>query len=155
MIREVEKIVTEVGIDTKYIEFEITESTFLFNSDIVFKVIKSLKSMGIHISLDDFGTGYSSLSYLRKIPLDSLKIDKTFIDDIEHNSQARNLLKSIITIARDLDLTTVAEGVETSFQKEILKDLGCDIFQGYLFSKPLPPCDFSFLLNSYNPNKVI
>ena len=155
LIREVEKIVSKVGIDTKYIEFEITESTFLFNSDTVFKVIKSLKSMGIHISLDDFGTGYSSLSYLRKIPLDSLKIDKSFIDDIEQNSQAKKLLKSIITIARDLDLTTVAEGVETTVQKEILKDMGCDILQGYLFSEPLPPCDFSFLLNSFNRGRVI
>ena len=154
LIREVEKIVSKVGINTKYIEFEITESTFLFNSDTVFKIIKSLKSMGIHISLDDFGTGYSSLSYLRKIPLDSLKIDKSFIDDIEQDIQAKKLLKSIITIARDLDLTTVAEGVETTVQKEILKDMGCDILQGYLFSKPVPPCDFSYLLNSFNLHRV-
>ncbi len=156
LIEVIENILIDAPINAENLEFEITESAFLNNSELVFYIFKSLKSMGIHISLDDFGTGYSSLSYLKKIPLDSLKIDKSFIDDIESNEQSRKLLKSIITIAKDLNLSTVAEGVENIAQKEILKDLECDMLQGYLFCKPLPPEDFSILLksNTFSENKV-
>ena len=151
LIGFVENILEKTSINGENLEFEITESAFLTNSNAVSKIIKSIKKMGIHISLDDFGTGYSSLSYLKKIPLDGLKIDKSFIDDIEYNPQSRKLLKSIITIAKDLNLNTVAEGVENKIQKEILINMECDMLQGYLFSKPLNPDDFSNLLDSTKP----
>ncbi len=149
IIGAVDKIILSTGIDTKNLELEITESAFLNNTSEVFSTFDELKKMGVHISLDDFGTGYSSFSYLKNLPIDSLKIDKSFIDDIEFNPQSGKLLKSILNIARDLNLKTVAEGVETLRQKEILQELGCDMLQGYYFSKPVTPEEFrEFLLSN-------
>lgn len=138
----VEKILSLTGLETKNLELEITESAFLDNTAGVFRTFKILKENGIHISLDDFGTGYSSFSYLKNLPIDSLKIDKSFISDVESSALSRKLLKSIFNIARDLDLETVAEGIENSRQKEILQELGCDMLQGYHFSRPLSPENF-------------
>jgi EAL domain-containing protein (putative c-di-GMP-specific phosphodiesterase class I) len=93
--------------------------------------------MGIHLSLDDFGTGYSSLAYLRKFPLNTLKIDKAFVDDIEQSEQGRNMVATIVTIAHNLGMDVVAEGVETNQQLNFLAGLHCEQLQGYLYSKPL------------------
>jgi len=153
LISAIDKLLESTLINVSNLELEITESAFLNNSDEVFQIFKEIKDKGIHISLDDFGTGYSSFSYLKRIPLDSLKIDKTFIDDIEHNEQSRKLLKSIFDIAKNLNLKTVAEGVENIRQKEILQDLNCDILQGYFYSPPITPDDFAIFLNKNKTNQ--
>jgi EAL domain-containing protein (putative c-di-GMP-specific phosphodiesterase class I) len=96
-----------------------------------------IRAMGIHLSLDDFGTGYSSLAYLKKFPLNTLKIDKAFVDDIELSEQGRNMVATIVTIAHNLGMDVVAEGVETNQQLSFLAGLRCEQLQGYLYSKPL------------------
>ncbi len=124
-------------IATKYITIEITESVFIDDQKHVQELLDSMKKQGVTISLDDFGTGYSSMSILQKLPLDELKIDKSFIDDIVKSKNSQSIVHSIIIIAKSLGLKVVAEGVEDFEQKEILDEMGCDIYQGYLFSKPL------------------
>lgn len=120
------------------IEIEITESGLLDDIDYSVMTLKRLRESGISIAIDDFGTGYSSLSYLRRLPVDVLKIDKSFIDDIDQKSAAE-LIKTIITIGKQLSIDIVAEGTETVEQVDKLEQMGCSRFQGYFFSKPLPP----------------
>ena len=101
-----------------------------------------IKSMGISIAIDDFGSGYSSLNYLKRLPVDVLKIDRSFIQEIETDPSDSAIVSGIIGLAQNLEMKTVAEGVETEAQREMLRALGCDSFQGYLVAKPLPASDF-------------
>lgn len=116
---------------------EITESLFIEDIEYILPLLEKIHAMGLHISMDDFGTGYSSLSILRKLPIDELKIDKSFIDTIVDDLPTQKMVQNIITIGKNLDLHIVAEGVETKEQEDVLKHFGCDMFQGYLYSKPL------------------
>jgi len=116
---------------------EITESLFIEDIDYVLPLLQKIRGMGLHISMDDFGTGYSSLSILRKLPIDELKIDKSFVDTILNDMTAEKMIQNIITIGKNFDLYILAEGVETKEQEAVLKSLGCDRFQGYLYAKPL------------------
>ncbi|WP_415899325.1 EAL domain-containing protein [Neptuniibacter sp. QD48_11] len=125
-------------INKSRLKIEITESLFIQDLDYVLGMINQFKAEGISVSLDDFGTGYSSLSLLKNLPIDELKIDKSFVDDIVEDQDARLLLQGIIDIAHKMGITIVAEGVETLEQKQILDDLGCEVFQGYYFYKPMP-----------------
>ena len=115
---------------------EITESLFMTDFDKVLKTIERLREHGIRISMDDFGTGYSSLSLLRKLPLDELKIDKSFVDTILEDEKAANMIRSIIAIAQSHNMELVAEGVEEEAQARALTEMGCRRFQGYYFSRP-------------------
>jgi EAL domain-containing protein (putative c-di-GMP-specific phosphodiesterase class I) len=115
---------------------EITESLFMSDFERVLKTIERLREKGIRISMDDFGTGYSSLSLLRKLPLDELKIDKSFVDTILEDEKAANMIRSIIAIARSHNMELVAEGVEEEAQASALVEMGCRRFQGYYFSRP-------------------
>ncbi|MFT7859663.1 MAG: EAL domain-containing protein [Sulfurimonas sp.] len=124
--------------------FEITETSTSDNLKKIIDVINTLKTFGIKFSMDDFGTGYSSLSYLREIPIDELKIDKSFISELDDEQQAL-LVKSIIEISRNMNLSIVAEGVEEKYQKDFLEELDCDLYQGYYFHKPLDQKDFEAL----------
>ncbi len=126
------------GNDTKRLNLEITENVFLEDNEKVKSTLSKVKELGIEISLDDFGTGYSSLTYLRKFPIDILKIDKSFIDNIVKNKEDINVLDAIIKIAKTMNMKTVVEGVETLSQFYVLQYMEVDLFQGYLFSKPLP-----------------
>lgn len=140
-------------IDTSKLCIELTESVLINNFEENLKKIEELKELGLTLSLDDFGTGYSSLSYLKNIPFDFLKIDKSFIDDILKDPKDRMFIQIIIDIAQTMNLTVVAEGVEVHGQLTTLDGLGCDIYQGYLCSKPLPSEKFEklFLLDKrYN-----
>ena len=110
--------------------------------------LRSLQDLGIKLALDDFGTGYSSLSYLRRLPVDYLKLDKSFIVELEGNPRDRLLLGGVIDLAHDLDLTVVAEGVESAGHLAQLRQVGCDMAQGNHFAKPMPPEEFSMLLAS-------
>ncbi|MBD0788422.1 EAL domain-containing protein [Vibrio sp. Y2-5] len=129
--------IQSTGIDSSRIVFEITEGTFLNDIPGTVTVIEQLKEVGIKFSIDDFGTGYSSLSYLSKLPVDEVKIDKSFINDLVEDEDAYNLVKSILAVASIKQLTIVAEGVETKEQSQILADLACHLLQGYYFSRPV------------------
>ena len=138
-------------IDPSLLEAELTESMIMRNIDTSLMVIKSLKELNIKLSLDDFGTGYSSLSYLTKIPLDTLKIDRSFVMNMtEGRLHDKNVVKMIIGLAKSLNFKVLAEGVETEEQYRILKEWGCDEYQGYYFSKPLPPDKFAELFVNIN-----
>ena len=129
-------------IKPEWINFEITETSAMNSGTIMEEIFTALSGLGVSISVDDFGTGYSSLSYIKRFDLDELKIAKELIDHIVENQEERLIIKAIILMAQGMGLSTIAEGVETEAQLEILKDLGCEAIQGYLYSKPLAAQDF-------------
>ncbi|MGE8080477.1 EAL domain-containing protein [Peribacillus loiseleuriae] len=145
-LHTIEKTIKEAGIYPQDLEFEMTESSCLNNKEIAKNTMNALKDMGITISLDDFGTGYSSLSYLTQFPFDVIKIDKSFIQNMIHSDQDMFIAKSIIYLAKGLQIKVVAEGVETIQQLDILKKEECHQIQGYLFSRPVPNQEFKILL---------
>ena len=132
-------ILRETGLDPKYLELELTESVSLQDVDSAILKMLELRALGIALALDDFGTGYSSLSYLQRLPIDTLKIDRAFVQNIVGNDAAKSLIASVISLAHGLGLKVVTEGVETASQAAILKHLGCDELQGFLLGKPGPP----------------
>jgi diguanylate cyclase (GGDEF)-like protein/PAS domain S-box-containing protein len=135
------------GLAAAHLDVELTESMLMQGPEQVIDTLQRLKAMGVRIALDDFGTGYSSLAYLRRFPIDEIKIDKSFVRDIDSTSGAASLVQAIIGIARSLDLGVVAEGVETPAQHRFLRKHGCDRMQGYLFSRPLPAEEMVRLLS--------
>jgi len=149
LVGMIEGILKETQLPARYLELEITEGTVMDSPQKAIDTMHQIRAMGIHLSLDDFGTGYSSLAYLKKFPLNTLKIDKAFVDDIETSEQGRNMVATIVTIAHNLGLQVVAEGVETNQQLSFLSGLRCEQLQGYLYSKPLPQKDFSSYLLSH------
>ena len=128
------------------IELEITENILIENTQKVSEKLKTLRDLGLKISIDDFGTGYASLRYLQQLPIGMIKIDRSFITHINENKNDLAIVKTIMTMARNLDISVIAEGVETAEQLEILKDLGCEYYQGYYFSKPISKEDFQVML---------
>ncbi|MDI6812302.1 MAG: EAL domain-containing protein [Desulfitobacteriaceae bacterium] len=141
----IKEVLAETSLEPHLLELEITESIAAQDIDLTISILNDLKAMGIHISIDDFGTGFSSLSYLRSFPIDTLKIDKSFVKDIrpEHGDE---IVTAIIDLAQNLQLRVIAEGVETEEQLAFLKGKHCDEIQGYIFSKPLPSSDVNTLL---------
>jgi len=131
-------LVREGGVAPSRIAFEITETSVATDFDQAQRTMEMLKALGCKISLDDFGTGYSSLTYVHRFPLDCIKIDRSFVADVEDNALARQLVRSLAGMTADLGLTSVVEGVETDAQRRILAGLGCDMAQGYLFARPMP-----------------
>ena len=143
---QVIKIMEIYNIEPHNLELEITESVSLGELVVITKNLQTLKKRGIKISMDDFGTGFSSLGQLDLFELDKLKIDKIFIDDIVSVPKRQDLVESIVAMAKSLDLTTVAEGIETKEQLSCLKEIGCHLGQGYLFSEPLKKSEIELLL---------
>lgn len=163
-IKIVNDTLKETGTDPKLIEIEITETTLIQHEKEVSLAIRCLKELGIKVALDDFGTGYSSLSYLTRYPLDTIKIDQSFISNITKNNSDEVIVKATILMAKGLEKNVVAEGVETVEQLSFLKQHGCSEIQGYLFSKPVPEKQFQSLLtksllhpiyNSHNPVEIM
>ncbi len=142
LVAVISDILKETQLPARYLELEITEGTVMDSPQSAINTMLQIRSMGIHLSLDDFGTGYSSLAYLKRFPLNTLKIDKAFVDDIEESEQGRNMVATIVTIAHNLGLQVVAEGVEQTLQLDFLASLDCEQLQGYLYSKPLAEKDF-------------
>jgi diguanylate cyclase (GGDEF)-like protein len=142
------RILEETGSAPQSLELELTESSIMSNAGTTIDVLTRLQNMGVMISIDDFGTGFSSLSYLKRLPIDTLKIDQSFIRDLTTNQDDAALVMAIITLAHNLRLRVVAEGVETEEQWRFLHLLRCDEIQGFVFSKPLPPDDLERLLAS-------
>ncbi|MDH4127519.1 MAG: EAL domain-containing protein [Spirochaetota bacterium] len=141
-LNEIKKIIKKTNIDPNYLEFEITESVLIHDVEKTVKTLREFKNMGIKNAIDDFGTGYSSLSYLKRFPIDTLKIDQSFVRDINTNPDASAIVNAIISMGHSLNMKVVAEGVENYEQYKFLRDNFCDIAQGYYLSKPLPADEF-------------
>jgi EAL domain-containing protein (putative c-di-GMP-specific phosphodiesterase class I) len=131
------------GIAPQNLALEITEGILLNNIDEALNWLQAIHRMGLRVYLDDFGTGYSSLSYLKRFPLETLKVDKSFVQDMQYDGNERSLVQAIIAMARSLGLTVVAEGVESAGHLQILREMGCHYAQGYYLSRPLPIEDFA------------
>ena len=145
LVANVRRVLQETGLEGRYLELELTES-MLMDQEIVGGALTGLRALGVKLSIDDFGTGYSSLSYLKRYPIDRLKIDRSFIDDLGVDADDRAIAVAIINLARTLKLAAVAEGVERQEQLDFLRDHGCDQFQGYLAGSPVPAAEFSAML---------
>jgi EAL domain-containing protein (putative c-di-GMP-specific phosphodiesterase class I) len=126
------------GLDADRLWLEITESALMRDADEAVTILRSLRDLGLHVEIDDFGTGYSSLSYLRRFPVETLKIDRSFVDDLEERSENAAIVRAIVGLGDSLGLAIVAEGVERPVQATRLQALGCQFAQGYLFGKPRP-----------------
>lgn len=137
---------TTHGIPGERLEVEITESMVMSDIEQAVRTFQDIKALGVNVAIDDFGTGYSSLSYLKRLPIDSIKIDKSFVDDIEFDSNSIVIIRAIDAMAHCMELRVVAEGVENEIQLSFLRTCGCDEMQGYYFSKPLPAGDVGALL---------
>ena len=144
----VARALAETGIDPDRLVLEITESLVMENLEEGKLALDQIAAQGVRLAIDDFGTGFSSLTYLQFLPLDYLKLDKSFIDGMT-NDRARHIVHSVILLARGLNLETIAEGIETETQREELRALGCDMIQGYLLSKPKPFDEIIEWLNKY------
>ena len=131
-------VIKQTGIQAKNLVLEITESLMLDDNNLIVKQLEEIKGLNVELSLDDFGTGYSSLSYLQKYPLSIIKIDRSFVERMDSNSKSESLIDAIISLSQSLELSVVAEGIETVEQVSKLKAKGCDYFQGYFYAKPLP-----------------
>ena len=151
LVEEVSQILEETGLDPSHLVLEITESVLMDEAEATIGVLEGLKELGLRLAIDDFGTGYSSLSYLRVFPIDFLKIDRQFVRRAGQSKDSDIILNSMIGLAHALDLTVVAEGAETADEVIKLKDLGCDLAQGYFFSRPLAPEDVTLLLAINTP----
>ncbi|GED59355.1 EAL domain-containing protein [Brevibacillus formosus] len=145
LVEMIKDILQETNLSPNWLELEITESIFVKMEEAT-AVLQQIRDIGIQISIDDFGTGYSSFSYIKSLPVDTIKIDASFIRDIHHNQESQAIVKAIVTIAQSLNMNVIAEGIELHDQVAALKENGCDHGQGYLFSKPLPTDDFDQLL---------
>ena len=144
----VQGIITDTGIDPRYLELELTESTIMEHVDDTIETLLALRKLGVHLSIDDFGTGYSSMAYLKRFTIDKLKIDQSFVRDLAIDSDDAAIVTATIAMAHALKLTVIAEGVETEQQLQFLKDKGCEQMQGYYFSRPVPAGEATELLRS-------
>ncbi len=145
-VSTVAAVLKETGLAGECLEFEVTETVIMQNPDFAVSILIQLRELGIHISIDDFGTGYSSLAHLKRFSVNTLKIDRTFVRDMENNSTDAAITSAIISMGNSLDLKVIAEGVETEGQFDMLREKNCDEMQGYLFSKPIPVEDVAALL---------
>jgi EAL domain-containing protein (putative c-di-GMP-specific phosphodiesterase class I) len=142
-VRDLLETLATAHMDASDLELEVTESMLARDVELVWQKLSQLRQGGVHIALDDFGTGYSSLNLLRRLPVDIIKIDKSFIDDVDSSPDAQSIVTAISAMSHALDKALVAEGVETEAQVEFLRGIGCHVCQGYLFSKPMSAEDLA------------
>lgn len=142
ILETITRTLAENDLEPRFLELEITESVLMNNADSAVQILMQLREMGISLAIDDFGTGYSSLSYLKRFPIASLKIDRSFVMDMTEDSNDAAIVSSIVALAKNMDLQVTAEGIETSRQLEVIKRLGCDYGQGYLLGRPAPAEEF-------------
>ena len=141
LVEDIDQVLLETAIDPNYLKMEITESAIMDNAQTAITVLEQLRSRHIQISIDDFGTGYSSLGYLHRFPVDNLKIDRSFVSQIQSDKRKYQVVDTIVSLSKQLQLSIIAEGIETTEQLQWLQNVGCEYGQGYLFSKPLPAVD--------------
>jgi EAL domain-containing protein (putative c-di-GMP-specific phosphodiesterase class I) len=139
LLKRAKTVLDATGLDPETLEFEITESVAMGDAERSTEIMKRLRDVGIRFSVDDFGTGYSSLGYLKRFPIDTLKIDKSFVADVITKSDDATLVKTVIAMAHNLNLDVCAEGTETKDQLDFLGRNSCDRVQGYYYSRPVPP----------------
>jgi EAL domain-containing protein (putative c-di-GMP-specific phosphodiesterase class I) len=144
----VHTVLLETGLSPSRLELEITESVLVDDFSRGQAILRRLKTLGVKIAMEDFGTGYSSLSYLQSFPFDEIKLDRSFVSDLETNNNSAAIVRAVVTLARSLNLPVLAEGVETEAQRLILSHEGCDQIQGYLTGKPLPIQNYERIINS-------
>lgn len=147
-VQKLRRIIEETGVDTRYLELEITEDSMMHYTKESMEILVQLKEMGITIAMDDFGTGYSSFSFLKQFPIDAIKIDRSFISDLATEENSEKIVEVMIHLGHALGLEVVAEGVEELEELDILKRLNCDVIQGYYYSKPLSVKDFTMKLEN-------
>ena len=138
LLRDIDDALGASGMPPELLQLEITESMVMRNVGRAIELLDVIRSRGVRLAIDDFGTGYSSMSLMKKFPVDTIKIDRSFVQDLPHDAEDRAIAEAIIGMGKALGLTVVAEGVETVEQAAFLRDHGCDEMQGYLFSKPVP-----------------
>ena len=144
--RRILNVIGESGVEPGLIELEITESQLMQDPHHAIRVMRALSQAGIRMAIDDFGTGYSSLSYLTRFPVSALKIDRSFVEDLESDTHDAVIVRTIVEMAHTLGFIVVAEGVETESQSAFLNELGCEQAQGFLFARPMPGEQFAALL---------
>jgi diguanylate cyclase (GGDEF)-like protein len=149
LVESIRRALDDAGLQARYLEVELTESAVMSDPEQSIAILEQLSAMGVLVSVDDFGTGYSSMSYLRRFPIDKLKIDRVFINEIVSRPEDASIVRAIVSLAHSLRLKVVAEGVETPAQLDFLKTTGCDEYQGYHFSRPLPAAEFERLIRSH------
>ncbi|MGA1476384.1 MAG: EAL domain-containing protein, partial [Prochlorothrix sp.] len=140
-LQAVDQVLATTHLSPQHLKLEVTESLLLDQHDRVVETLTQLRSRQIRVSVDDFGTGYSSLSYLKRFPLDTLKVDQSFVRELDHSQEDARIVEAIVTLSHNLGLDVVAEGVETLEQLIYLRQLGCEAAQGYLFAQPLPAAE--------------
>ena len=152
LVERIVEIIRETKIEACSLRLEITESHLMEDSEAAILIMKNLRALGIKLSIDDFGTGYSSLSYLHRLPVNYLKVDRSFVSQMQENSENREIVRTIISLAKNLNLDVIAEGIETIEQEQYLKNLDCNFGQGYLYSKPIDAPSATKLLvkNNYS-----
>jgi EAL domain-containing protein (putative c-di-GMP-specific phosphodiesterase class I) len=153
-VENVRTTLSETGLEARYLELELTEGVLMADAQSTGSLLQELKTMGIHLAVDDFGTGYSSLSYLRQFPIDVLKIDQCFVQQITSNSGDSPIVTAIISMGKSLKHIVVAEGIETREQRAYLQTQSCAEGQGYFFSRPLAAAQFAHLLQMGIPELV-
>ena len=144
----VKNILKDTGLEPRYLELELTESVLMRHVEFTAPALQKLKAMGVRLAIDDFGTGYSSLSYLKQFPIDTLKVDQSFVREIAAETDDATIVNAVINMSRGLKHRVIAEGVETTEQVEFLQAHGCDEGQGYYFSCPVPAAQFAKLLET-------
>jgi EAL domain-containing protein (putative c-di-GMP-specific phosphodiesterase class I) len=151
LLNDISSVLETTGMAPDLLELEITEGTVTQNPEQAVRVLTAIKRMGVRVAIDDFGTGYSSLGQLKTFPVDTLKVDRSFIRGVAQNVEDKAITEAIIAMAKTLSLTVVAEGVETRDQEAFLREHACDQMQGYYFSKPITPDQLAELLHSHQP----
>ena len=152
LVETIHQALADAELEARFLEVELTESAVMSDPEESIKILEQLSEMGVLVSVDDFGTGYSSMSYLRRFPIDQLKIDRSFLSEITARSDDASIVGAIVSLAHNLRLKVVAEGVETVAQLDLLKTLGCDQYQGYQFSPPVPAAEFESLMRGVYAN---
>jgi EAL domain-containing protein (putative c-di-GMP-specific phosphodiesterase class I) len=137
LVADVARILGETGLPPASLKLEITESAVMRDAEGAISTLQALKALGVQVAIDDFGTGYSSLAYLKQFPVDTLKIDRSFVDGLGRDAQDGAIVRSVVALAKTLELSVTAEGIETPAQRAQLAMLGCDFGQGYLLGRPL------------------
>ncbi|HUQ53733.1 MAG TPA: EAL domain-containing protein [Gammaproteobacteria bacterium] len=154
LVREIEAVLAETGMAPEMLELEVTESTIMHNAERAVRMLTAIKDLGVRLAIDDFGTGYSSLAHLKRFPIDTLKVDRSFIREVPNDAEDKAIAEAIIAMGKTLSLTVVAEGVETPEQQAFLSERLCDEMQGYYFSTPVAAQDFAELLRGHSPKPL-
>ncbi len=153
LIEDIQAVLAESGLPPHLLELELTESMIMHNTERAVRILMDIKALGVRLAIDDFGTGYSSLAQLKRFPIDTLKVDRSFIREVTRDAGDRAITEAIIAMGKTLSLTIVAEGVETPEQKAFLRERACDEMQGYYFSTPVRPDEFAALLRKQDSSR--